>query len=115
MSGKFLNYFVTNQFSNMIRVISYLLFYIGLILRFAKQNSEQEFVSAKIVLAYDLEIWFIRLLAFLGVAQNMGPKLVMIRKMVCHLNMSFHQRNLFCLLLLRLPIYFSLHLSFLRQ
>ncbi len=80
MIGKFSNYFIINQFYNMIRLTSYLLFYIGLILRF---TNEENFSSAKIVLAYDLEIWFIRSLGFLGIAQKMGPKLVMIRKMVC--------------------------------
>jgi len=79
MIGKFFNYFITNQFFNMIRLTSYILFYIGLILRFTTET----FIAAKIFLAYDLEIWFIRSLIFLGIAQKMGPKLVMIRKMVC--------------------------------
>jgi hypothetical protein len=87
MIGKFSNYFLTNQFFNMIRLTSYLLFYIGLILRFT--NSESAFSTAKIILAYDLEIWFIRSLAFLGIAQKMGPKLVMIRKMVGTKNLIF--------------------------
>jgi hypothetical protein len=83
MIGKFSNYFLTNQFFNIMRATSYLLFYIGLILRFTNIYSEESFSAAKIVLAYDLEIWFIRSLMFLGIAQKMGPKLVMIRKMVC--------------------------------
>ncbi|CAF0911252.1 unnamed protein product [Rotaria sp. Silwood1] len=83
--GKLTNYFVTNQFFNLIHVTSYLLFYIGLILRFTNTNSEETFSAAKIVLAYDLEIWFIRSLGFLGIAQKMGPKLVMIRKMTIDL------------------------------
>ncbi len=82
MIGKLSNYFLTDQFINLIRVISYLLFYIGLILRFTNTYSEEAFSAVKIVLAYDLEIWFIRSLAFLGIAQKMGPKLVMIRRMV---------------------------------
>jgi hypothetical protein len=69
----------------MIRLTSYLLFYIGLILRFTNTRTEEDFSSAKIVLAYDLELWFLRSLAFLGIAQKMGPKLVMIRKMVCRI------------------------------
>ena len=108
MMGKFSNYFLTNQFFNMIRVTSYLLFYIGLILRFTNTSSEEAFSAAKIVLAYDLEIWFIRSLAFLGIAQNMGPKLVMIRKMVS--DQSFSYRYIF--FNLRLSIYFSLHILF---
>jgi len=33
-------------------------------------------------MAYDLELWFIIALLFVGIAPNLGPKLVMIRKMV---------------------------------
>ncbi len=66
-----------------IRVTAYLLFYIGLILRFAYASDVEQFSVAKIILAYDLEIWFLRSLGFLGIARKMGPKLVMIRKMVC--------------------------------
>jgi hypothetical protein len=73
----------------MIRLTSYLLFYIGLILRFTNIRTEEDFSSAKIILAYDLEIWFLRSLTFLGIVQKMGPKLVMIRKMVCHIGSSF--------------------------
>ncbi|CAF4117301.1 unnamed protein product [Rotaria sp. Silwood2] len=83
--GKLTNYFVNNQFFNLIHVTSYLLFYIGLILRFTNTDSDESFSAAKIVLAYDLEIWFIRSLGFLGIAQKMGPKLVMIRKMTIDL------------------------------
>ncbi|UJR10750.1 hypothetical protein I4U23_014938 [Adineta vaga] len=83
--GKLSNTFITNPFYNIIRVISYLLFYIGLILRFTNTSSEDDFSAAKIILAYDLEIWFIRSLTFLGIAQKMGPKLVMIRRMIIDL------------------------------
>ena len=82
MTGKLFNYLVTNNFYNLIHLTSYILFYIGLILRFTRTQTMEEFSAAKIVLAYDLEIWFIRSLAFLGIAQKLGPKLVMIRKMV---------------------------------
>ncbi|CAF4302333.1 unnamed protein product, partial [Adineta steineri] len=85
MIGKLSNYFITNQFHTAILVLSYLLFYIGLILRFTNTYSEEAFSAAKIVLAYDLEIWFIRSFVFLGIAQNLGPKLVMIRRMVTDL------------------------------
>ena len=61
---------------------SYLLFYIGLIVRFTYAADEEQLSVAKIILAYDLEIWFIRSLSFLGIARKMGPKLVMIRRMV---------------------------------
>ena len=80
---------------------SYVLFYIGLILRFTNASDDLELSVAKIVLAYDLEIWFIRSLAFLSVARKMGPKLVMIRKMVKIISKDFSGRKkppmfLFC-------------------
>jgi len=71
------------MFSSSIRITTYSLFYIGLILRFTDTSTDANFSAAKIVLAYDLEIWFIRSLSFIGIAQHLGPKLVMIRKMVC--------------------------------
>ena len=82
MIGKLSNTFIINPFYNIIRVVSYLLFYIGLILRFTDTTNDESFSAAKIILAYDLEIWFIRSLTFLGISQKMGPKLVMIRRMV---------------------------------
>jgi hypothetical protein len=90
MAGKLSNYFIRNLFYSLIRVASYVLFYIGLILRFTYASDEEQLSVAKIILAYDLEIWFIRSLAFLGVARQMGPKLVMIRRMVCLKSFHFH-------------------------
>ena len=72
-----------NVLYSSIRAASYLLFYIGLILRFTYAADEEQLSVAKIILAYDLEIWFIRSLSFLGIGRRMGPKLVMIRRMVC--------------------------------
>lgn len=40
-------------------------------------------------MAYDLEIWFIRSILFIGIAPKLGPKLVMIRKMVRMLYRDF--------------------------
>jgi hypothetical protein len=80
MTRKFLNYFIKNLFFSSIRIPSYLLFYIGLIFRFTNASTTDELSAAKIVLAYDLEIWFIRSLAFITIARKMGPKIVMIRK-----------------------------------
>lgn len=33
-------------------------------------------------MAFDLELWFIRSILFIGIAPELGPKLAMIRKMV---------------------------------
>ncbi|CAF4200861.1 unnamed protein product, partial [Adineta steineri] len=58
----------------------YLLFYIGLALRFTQKDT-QSFLSARIVMALDLEFSFIRSVLFIGIASDLGPKIVMIRKM----------------------------------
>ncbi|CAF4433686.1 unnamed protein product, partial [Rotaria socialis] len=85
LNGKLSNYFIKKMFFSLTRIASYMLFYIGLILRFTYASTDEELSVAKIILAYDLEIWYIRSLAFLGIARNMGPKLVMIRKMLIDL------------------------------
>ncbi|CAM2727627.1 unnamed protein product [Rotaria socialis] len=85
LAGKLSNYFIKKMFFSLTRIASYMLFYIGLILRFTYASTDEELSVAKIILAYDLEIWYIRSLAFLGIARNMGPKLVMIRKMLIDL------------------------------
>ncbi|CAF1230161.1 unnamed protein product [Rotaria sordida] len=83
--GKLSNYFIKNLFITLIHITSYILFYIGFILLFTYASTDENLTVAKIVLAYDLEIWYIRSLAFLGVTRNLGPKLVMIRKMLIDL------------------------------
>ncbi|CAF0881591.1 unnamed protein product [Adineta steineri] len=83
--GKLHNYFVHDLLFSSIRIASYVLFYIGLILRFVYASDDEQLSVAKIILAYDLEIFYIRSLAFLNVAKNLGPKLVMIRKMIIDL------------------------------
>lgn len=103
LKSKLLTYFdFNNRLSNACLVVpSYLLFYIALILRFvltdASSFSTARYLhspgifthcvfnflfGSRIVMAYDLEIWFIRSVLFVGIAPDLGPKLVMIRKMV---------------------------------
>ncbi|CAF1154197.1 unnamed protein product [Adineta steineri] len=81
--GKLLTYFNwNNRLSNLFLILpAYLLFYVGLILRFILRNADN-FSAARIVMAYDLELWFIIAVLFVGVTPDLGPKLAMIRKMV---------------------------------
>ncbi|CAF3355468.1 unnamed protein product [Rotaria socialis] len=62
------------NFFYLIRSTPYLLFYVGLILRFTNSNSDEAFSAAKIVLVHDLEIWFIRSLGVLDITKNDGTK-----------------------------------------
>ncbi|CAF3654873.1 unnamed protein product [Rotaria socialis] len=83
LMGKIYAYFdLGNRMSNLFLVLpTYLLFYIGLVLRFTRTDANG-FAWARIVMACDLELWFIRSVLFIGIAPQLGPKLVMIRKMV---------------------------------
>ncbi|CAF4696079.1 unnamed protein product [Rotaria socialis] len=80
--GKILNYFhIYNRISNLCLVLpSFILFYVGLVLRFVLTDIS-DFSAARVVMAYDLELWFIRTVLFVGVVSSLGPKLAMIRKM----------------------------------
>lgn len=107
--GKIRTYFdLKNRISNSFLVLpSYLLFYIGLILRFTQKDPENfasarsasrwfEFVehfifySYRIVMAVDLELWYIRSIVLVGISSHLGPKIVMIRKMVCSSHLYNH-------------------------
>ncbi|CAF1081158.1 unnamed protein product [Adineta ricciae] len=82
LMGKIRSYFdLENRISNLVLVLpAYLLFYLGLVLRFTCHTPES-FESARIVMAIDLELCFIRSVLFIGIASHLGPKIVMIRKM----------------------------------
>ena len=100
LTGKFFAYFDRhNRLSSIFLILpSYLLFYVGLILRFVLtditdfsaaryvlhlfKHTANTDIFCRIVMAYDLELWYIRAVLFVGIAPDLGPKLVMIRKMV---------------------------------
>ncbi|UJR22717.1 hypothetical protein I4U23_025751 [Adineta vaga] len=80
ISGKFKTY-VSNVFKIMT-LLGFTLFYIGLILRFAYADDQVKFVAARVVMAIDLEIWWLRSLSFIIVVPFLGPHLVAIGKML---------------------------------
>jgi hypothetical protein len=80
-----------------MNLVGFILFYIGLILRFAYANSEDQFVAARydfpsvespfkslfrVVWAIDVEIWWLCSLSFIIVVEFLGPHLVAIGKML---------------------------------
>jgi transient receptor potential cation channel subfamily M protein 2 len=67
-------------FWNKLDVLSLILFFIAIILRFIP--SSDCFCGARILLAIDLSIWFIRTLDIFSAVKQLGPKLVMIGEMV---------------------------------
>ncbi|CAF1456751.1 unnamed protein product, partial [Didymodactylos carnosus] len=65
-----------------LTVLSYVLFYVGLILRFRNVQSPENFDAARIVMAYCLWFWYLRSLSFLSALRFVGPHLVAIGKML---------------------------------
>ncbi|CAF4924916.1 unnamed protein product, partial [Rotaria sp. Silwood1] len=65
-----------------LAMIAFVLFYIGLILRFRHAGSKEDFVAARIVMAIDVAIWWLRCLSFIIVIPFLGPHLVAIGKML---------------------------------
>ncbi|CAF3967063.1 unnamed protein product, partial [Adineta steineri] len=80
VSGKIESYF--RDLFKIMTLIGFVLFYIGLILRFTHADDESEFVAARVVWAIDVELWWLRSLAFIIVIPSLGPHLVAIGKML---------------------------------
>jgi transient receptor potential cation channel subfamily M protein 2 len=78
ISGKILSYFAV--FWNKLDALAIFLFFVALILRFLPVN--HCFCAARIILAIDLSIWYIRTLDIFSAIKRLGPKLVMIGEMV---------------------------------
>jgi transient receptor potential cation channel subfamily M protein 2 len=78
MYGKIVAYF--SVFWNKLDVLAISLFIIAFILRF--WPTSQCFCAARIILAVDLSIWYIRILDIFAAVKRLGPKLVMIGEMV---------------------------------
>ncbi len=78
MRGKIAAYFAI--FWNKLDVLAIFLFFIAFILRFLPLN--YCFCGARIILAIDLSIWYMRTLDIFSAIKRLGPKLVMIGEMV---------------------------------
>ncbi|CAF4524121.1 unnamed protein product [Rotaria sp. Silwood2] len=65
---------------NQLDVVAILLFFVGITLRYVPIS--ECFCAARIVLSFDLSIWFIRTLEMFTAVKLLGPKLVMIGEMV---------------------------------
>lgn len=75
---KFLSYFT--DFWNMVHLSSILLFIVGITLRFIQDMNF--YLAARIVLSLDILLWFFRSLHGYSFIRSLGPKLVMIRRML---------------------------------
>ncbi|CAF0946556.1 unnamed protein product [Adineta steineri] len=83
LMGKCYNYF--GYFFKQLCLISFILFYIGLILRFKANGYSETFQAARVFLGYDLWLWWMRSLSFITVSPFLGPHLVSIGKMLKNL------------------------------
>lgn len=72
------------SFWNQLDVLAIILFFVGFTLRFFPTS--ECFCAARIVLSFDLAIWFIRSLDMFTAVKRLGPKLVMIGEMVKNSN-----------------------------
>ncbi|CAF1528136.1 unnamed protein product [Rotaria sp. Silwood1] len=68
-----------------IYAMPYILFYIGIILYLRSENRSDLFTVARIILAIDLELWYLFSLRFVSAIKLLGPKLFMIRNMLRYL------------------------------
>ncbi|UJR11905.1 hypothetical protein I4U23_016083 [Adineta vaga] len=66
-------------------ILPYILFYLGIGLQFSSKNNDDVLISARIILAFDLEIWYLQSLRFIIAFKFLGPKLFMLKNMLCDL------------------------------
>ncbi|CAF0876559.1 unnamed protein product [Didymodactylos carnosus] len=62
--------------------LPYVLFYVGIFLKYEYGNRPNCLTAARIILAFDLELWFLLSLRFLSAIKILGPKLFMIQNML---------------------------------
>ena len=107
--GRIENYF--RDLFKPMTLIAFILFYIGLIVRFTDADTEEDFTAARcvylsliynfqkttyasrIIMAIDIELWWLRFLTFIIVIPYLGPNLVAILKMVLE---KYSRISLFC-------------------
>ncbi|CAI9735208.1 transient receptor potential cation channel subfamily M member-like 2 [Octopus vulgaris] len=75
LCSKFVNYI--HDIWNVVDVITIILFIIGYVLRFLKLDD-----AAKVMLSLNLITFYIRFLYMLSIHRHLGPKLIMIKKMM---------------------------------
>jgi hypothetical protein len=73
-----------NDSLNYFDIMGCFLFFVGAILRTISYFKEDEeiFVAARLIFCVDLTIWYMRILNVALVFKSLGPKLVMIQRMV---------------------------------
>lgn len=68
-----------SEYWNIVDLSTLVVFSIGVSLRFNQETLD----AARIILAIDLVIFYVRVLQIFSIHKNLGPKLIMIQRMVC--------------------------------
>lgn len=76
------SYMIFMQLINPFHTLPFLLFYLATILHYVWGNEPSILTAARIIMAFDLELWFLRSLRFVSALKFLGPKLFMLRNMV---------------------------------
>ncbi|CAF4209881.1 unnamed protein product, partial [Rotaria magnacalcarata] len=69
-------------FTLLLHSTPYILFYVGIVLWYWYGNVPNYLTTARIILAIDLEIWFLISLKFISAVKFLGPKIFMVKNMV---------------------------------
>ncbi|CAF0954182.1 unnamed protein product [Adineta steineri] len=75
--------------TNIFYIAPYLLFYLGLIFRYAGYD-DKIFTAGRIIWAFDLELWYLGSLRFVVALKSVGPKLFMLKNMLRDLAAFFY-------------------------
>ncbi|CAF0929325.1 unnamed protein product [Adineta steineri] len=75
--------------TNIFYIAPYLLFYLGLIFRYAGYD-DKIFTAGRIIWAFDLELWYLSSLKFVVALKHVGPRLFMLRNMLRDLAAFFY-------------------------
>ncbi|CAF3354679.1 unnamed protein product [Rotaria socialis] len=76
---------ILSSLTALFNVLPYGLFYMGIGFRYGSANNELLFTVARILLALDLEVWYLQSLKFVIALKSLGPKLFMLKNMLPNL------------------------------
>ncbi|CAM4822172.1 unnamed protein product [Rotaria magnacalcarata] len=76
---------ILSSLTALFNFLPYGLFYTGIGFRYASGNNELLFTLVRILLALDLEVWYLQSLKFVIALKSLGPKLFMLKNMLPNL------------------------------
>ena len=76
------SHLILTQLINPFHALPFLLFYLATFLHYAFGNQPAILTTSRVIMAFDLELWFLRSFRFVTALKFLGPKLFMLRNMV---------------------------------